>query len=379
MHKKFIQHSWANLLSLVAISVSSFSATPVVMSNNPSGIQANLQKQNIKNKAEYITIKAVGDIVAGTNFPDYRLPQNPNTLFPKSVRANLQGTDILFGNYESTLTRHPYSNKDVSKGMVFAFRSPPEYSKLFSQVGFDVMSVANNHSMDFGEVGFKDTVKSLNSAGVKPIGVKNRIHYTQVKNQTVAWIGFCFYSYCNSVNDLQTAKMLLREAKQKAKIVVISMHIGAEGSDALRTKNKTEMFYGENRGNSVLFARTMIDAGADLILGHGPHVPRAMEVYNGKLIAYSLGNFLGYRTFSTVGEKGASMILEAKLNPEGDFVDGKILPVRLDKTGIPYMDKTFQSVNIVRSLTKSDFPQTPLVINNQGKMSVVNNNSFNRR
>lgn len=100
-----------------------------------------------KSKSEYITIKAVGDIVAGTNFPDYRLPRNPNQLFPKPVRDKLKNSDILFGNYESTLTNHPYTTKNTSRGMVFAFRSPPEYAKLFSQVGFDVMSVANNHAM----------------------------------------------------------------------------------------------------------------------------------------------------------------------------------------------------------------------------------------
>jgi poly-gamma-glutamate capsule biosynthesis protein CapA/YwtB (metallophosphatase superfamily) len=329
-------------------------------------------------KTEYITIKAVGDIVAGTNFPDYRLPRNPNQLFPKAVRDKLKNSDILFGNYESTLTNHPYSTKDTSKGMVFAFRSPPEYAKLFSQVGFDVMSVANNHSMDFGNVGFKDTINNLNAAGVKAVGAKNQILYTKVKNIPVAWIGFCFYQYCNTVQDIQKAKALVNQARQKAKIVIISMHVGAEGSDALNVRNQTEYFYGENRGNSVLFARSMVDAGADLILGHGPHVPRAMEVYKGKLIAYSLGNFLGYKTFSTTGEKGDSFILEAKLNQDGNFVSGKIDSIQLDKTGIPQVDKYGQTINLVRSLTKRNFPNTKITISSQGEILLPNSGVANK-
>ncbi len=364
--QKYSAHKY--FISLVGLAAFSLPSASLYISN--SSIQNNPNPQvKIKN-SKYITIKAVGDIVAGTNFPDYRLPQNPNQLFPQSVRNRLQGSDILFGNYESTLTNHPYSSKDVSKGMVFAFRSPPAYAKLFSQVGFDAMSVANNHAMDFGQVGFQDTIKNLSATGIKTIGVKNQIVYSQVKNISVAWIGFCFYDYCNKVQDIKNAKALVNKAKQNAKIVIISMHVGAEGIDALHTRDKTEFFYGENRGNSVEFGRTMIDAGADLILGHGPHVPRAMEVYKNKLIAYSLGNFLGYKTFSVSGEKGSSMILETKLNQDGNFVSGKIISMMLDKQGIPQVDKYNQTSKLVKSLTQNNFPNGKLRINAQGEMKV---------
>jgi poly-gamma-glutamate capsule biosynthesis protein CapA/YwtB (metallophosphatase superfamily) len=358
-----------NLMNLVGIAVFSLSPLPFYLSNNYNFTNNTKAPVETKQKPQYITIKGVGDIVAGTNFPDYRLPKNPNLLFPQAVRDQLKNSDILFGNYESTLTNYPYSTKDTTRGIVFAFRSPPEYAKLFPQVGFDVMSVANNHAMDFGQVGFKDTVNNLNAAGVKTVGAKNQILYTKVKNIPVAWIGFCFYSYCNTVQDIEKAKALVKQAKQKAKIVIISMHVGAEGSDALHVPNQTEYFYGENRGNSILFARSMVDAGADLILGHGPHVPRAMEVYKGKLIAYSLGNFLGYKTFSTTGEKGNSLILDAKLNQDGDFISGKITSIQLDKTGIPQVDKSGQTINLVRSLTKRSFPNTKISISRKGDIN----------
>jgi poly-gamma-glutamate capsule biosynthesis protein CapA/YwtB (metallophosphatase superfamily) len=361
--------NWISLLSVAAVSFSHFPYTSFPYKQQE---EQKVLAQNISNQQPaYITIKAVGDIVPGTNFPDNRLPKNPNLFFSQPIREKLKGADILFGNYESTLTHHPDSTKDPSRGMVFAFRSPPEYAKIFSQVGFDVMSVANNHSMDFGKVGFQDTIKNLESSGIVAVGKKNQIRYSQVKGVSIAWIAFCFYDYCNSVNDLETAKSLVNEAKQKAQIVVVSMHVGAEGKNALRVKNQTEFFHGENRGNSVLFAHKMVDAGADLVLGHGPHVPRAKEIYKGKLIAYSLGNFLGYKTLSTQAEKGNSMILEAKLAQNGNFVSGNIIPVYLDGQGIPYLDASFRTVKLVSSLIKSDFPQTKLQISDVGKMTLI--------
>ena len=325
--------------------------------------------------SETITIQAVGDVIPGTNYPFNRLPSNKDSLIPPSVRAYLQRADLLFGNFESTLTTHPYTPKDTSRGQVFAFRSPPQHAKLFADVGFDVLSVANNHAMDFGTKGFQDTFDNITAAGMKAVGKKNQILYFNVENVPVAVIGFCFYEYCNTVQDIEKAKALVEEARKKAKIVVISMHVGAEGNNALKVKNQTEFFYGENRGNSVKFARTMIDSGADLVLGHGPHVPRAIELYQGKLIAYSLGNFLGYGVFSTSSYKGYSMILDVKLNPEGDFLSGKIIPVLLNKQAIPYIDQGFSTVGLLRSLNKNDFPNTPIEINNKGEILLTSKKS----
>jgi poly-gamma-glutamate capsule biosynthesis protein CapA/YwtB (metallophosphatase superfamily) len=319
-----------------------------------------------------ITIQAVGDIIPGTNYPDNRLPSDRNQLIPNSVRTHLQKADILFGNFESSLTNHPNTSKDINNGQVFAFRSPPTYAKLFADVGFDVLNVANNHSLDFGTVGFKDTIKNLKAVGIETLGHKNQILLLQANNIPVAMIGFAPYDIYNSINDIQTAKKLVKEAKKNANIVIISMHAGAEGTEALNVKNTTEFFYGENRGNSIKFARTMIDAGADLVLGHGPHVPRAMEMYKGKLIAYSLGNFLGYRTLSTAAETGYSMILEVKLNPKGNLESGKIVPVTMDGQGIPHIDQRFRTVGLVRNLNNNNNLIDAVKINRKGQIIVGN-------
>ncbi|QQE64798.1 hypothetical protein GFS31_14800 [Leptolyngbya sp. BL0902] len=312
-----------------------------------------------------LTINAVGDVIPGTNYQTYRLPQDWQYLFG-GIQYQLQQADIVFGNFESTLTEVRSSPKATGRPNVFAFRTPPWYASVLKVAGFNVMSVANNHSFDFGEQGFIDTLANLEQEGIKAVGRKGEIVYTEAKGLKLAFIGFSHLSQHNTVHDLDAAAALVQEAEQNADIVVVSFHAGKEGSDATATRDQTEYFFSENRGNVVRFSRTVVDHGADLVLGHGPHVPRALELHNGKLIAYSLGNFLGYRTLSTAGHLGTSLILTANLDGSGNFLNGRIVPVALDRNGVPYLDDHFKGVTLVRSLTRRDFPDTPLTIDDDG-------------
>lgn len=327
-----------------------------------------------------VTIKAVGDIIPGSNYPGKWLPTEAGEQLAAereflfgNIKPFFNEADILFGNFESTLTDYPYPAKDTSQGMTFAFRTPPVYAQMLKDLGFDVLSVANNHSFDFGEQGFADTITHIEQAGMKAVGKKGQIVYTTVNGITVAFIGFSYLPDHNLMHDLAAAGALVQEAKQQAKIVVISVHAGAEGSDQVHTRDQTEYFFGEDRGNLVQFAHGLVDQGADLILGHGPHVPRAVELYQGKLIAYSLGNFIGYETLSTVGRLGYSLILQAQMDADGNFVGGRIIPVALDGHGIPKLDDFFQSVVLIRNLTQSDFPQSPVRIDDMGYILPVSN------
>ncbi|CEJ48180.1 CapA family protein [Umezakia ovalisporum] len=321
-----------------------------------------------------VRIKAVGDIIPGTNFPDYRLPQFQDTLLPMSVRGYLQGSDILLGNLETTFTNYPHTSKDITGGQIFAFRSPPSYTKLFADVGFNVFHIANNHAMDFGSVGFQDTVKNLKKVGIATLGHKNQILYLEANNIAIAMIGFAPYNMYNSIQNIKVAQALVAKAKKNADVVVVSMHAGAEGTAALHVRNTTEFFYGENRGNSIQFARTVIDAGADLVIGHGPHVPRAIEMYKGKLIAYSLGNFLGYRTLSTKAQTAYSMILGVILDSQGKLVGGQIIPIYLNKQGIPEIDQYFRTVGLLRYLNKNHLLVEGIEINRKGEIVLLKNN-----
>lgn len=331
-----------------------------------SNIPATSKSPSVPSKVN-IKIKAVGDIVPGTNYPTNRLHPDKKVLF-QSVKPLLQGADFLFGNFESTLTNYPHSSKGVGGGLIVPFRTPPSYTQILKEAGFDIMSVANNHSYDFYAQGFRDTIQNLEKSGIKAVGKKSQILIAHYQGVSIAWIGFSYLDYHNSINNLAKAKALVQKASKRADIVVISVHAGAEGTDAMRVRNKTEVFARENRGNLVKFSHTLIDNGADLILGHSPHVPRAIELYKGKFIAYSLGNFLGYRTLSTQAELAYSLVLEVELNNKGDFKSGKIIPVHLNRQGIPYPDRKGRSIKLIRQLTQLDFPKTALTIKSNGQI-----------
>ncbi len=323
-------------------------------------------------KTSPLVIKAVGDISPGNLYPNNRLhPGGIEALF-KEVLPLLRDKDILFGNYESTLTNYTKTPKDTRRKYVFAFRTPPYYARGLRRIGFDVLSIANNHSLDFGWRGFQDTIYHLKKVGILPVSKKGEILYQNVRGRRIAWIGFSYLPYHNSILRPKEVKKLIQKANKEADLVFVSCHAGKEGSDALHTKNQYEYYLGRNRGNLVYFSHLAIDLGADLVLCHGPHVVRALELYKGRLIAYSLGNFVGYRTLSTYGNKGYSLILEVHLDPiDGSFLRGKIHPILLRPHGIPRLDPKKRAISLIRRLTKEDFPSTPLVISPTGEISLV--------
>lgn len=331
-------------------------------------VDKELEKKTLESdKSQTIFIKAVGDTIPGTNYPENRLIDDETKLF-SAVTELLDGSDILFGNFESTLTDYPKSAKNVARANTYAFRTPPSYAKLLKSVGFDVLSVVNNHSYDFTEVGFIDTINHLTAEGILAVGGKGKIQYLNVKNKKFAFIGFSYQTYHNSITRMEESELLVKEAVANADIVVLSIHAGAEAG-ASHTPDSEEIFLGENRGNMIQFSHRMIDLGADLVLGHGPHVPRGIELYKDKLIAYSLGNFLGYRTLSVKGDNGLSLVLNIALDGSGNFVNGQILPVIMEVPGIPFPDEKKRSIKFIRDLSRADFTNSALRIDDEGNIS----------
>lgn len=323
-----------------------------------------------KKKSGTITIKAVGDIVPGTLYPERRIPANPYEDLFAPIQEYLSGADLLFGNFESTLTDYPTTSKNTSSKHVFAFRTPPSTAKVLKRAGFQVLSTANNHSGDFGERGFKDTMQNLKAVGIHAIGRKAQIEYLTVSGVKMAFIPFSYLRAHSNVKDLDGMRELVREARANAPVVVISCHWGGEGEKFLHTKNQTEMFYGENRGNLPAFAHAAIDAGADLILGHGPHVVRALELYKGRLVVYSLGNFIGYGALSSRGKTGLTLVLEITLGKAGKFESGKIIPMNMPEKSIPRYDASGKTIQLMRELTEADFPKTKLSISENGDITI---------
>ena len=258
-------------------------------------ISANTRPSPPANK-EPITIAAVGDIMLASTFPnETRMPPNDGADSLKEVAPILSAADNAFGNLEGPMLEGGVSEKcSANATKCFAFRVPTRYGKHLKAAGFDVLSLANNHAGDFDDYGRESTRKVLNELKIKQAGSdRNQFASTilEVKGKKVAFIGFAHNNISLNINDLETARRVVQEQARKADIVVVSFHGGAEGAGATRVPNRTELFFGEARGNLRQFARTVIDAGADLVLGHGPHVLRGMEIYKDRLVAYSLGNF----------------------------------------------------------------------------------------
>ena len=333
-------------------------------------ILINIVSTSLFSQEVEISINAVGDTVPGTNFMKEALPPDNGDMLFSNITSYLKDADVVFGNFESTMTNYPTSRKRPGNGLIFAFRTPPKYANSLKTAGFDILSIANNHSFDFFEEGFKDTAKNIEATGVLTVGQKNEIKYLTKKNIRIAFIAFGYTPNFNSILNLEHAKSLVIEAQKKADIIVISAHMGSEGTPALHVKRGFDNFHGENRGDVIKFSRTMIDTGADLILGHGPHVPRAIELYKNRFIAYSLGNFLGYRVFSLGGAKGLSLILKTNLNKQGEFISGKIIPLYLNATGIPHYDEQKRSIELIQQLTTTDFPNTNLQIGVDGSVNL---------
>ncbi len=325
-----------------------------------------------KNK-EPITIAAGGDVMLGSTFPnETRMPPNDGVDALKAVAPIFQSADIAFANLEGPMVDSGISTKCGNRPNCFAFRVPTRYGKYLKDAGLDVMSLANNHAADFGDNGRISSRKVLDELGIKHAGSdKDQFAMTilEAKGKKIAFIGFAHNSISPNVNDLVFAKQLVEEAVKKADIVVVSFHGGAEGAGNTRVPQRTEIFFGESRGNLPLFAKTVIDAGADLVLGHGPHVLRGMEIYKDRLIHYSLGNFATYGWFQLAGATAETMVLEVKLDAEGKFVSGKINPFVLRDRGILTPDSSKSAIFTTRRLSQLDFPNSAPKIADDGAIT----------
>jgi poly-gamma-glutamate capsule biosynthesis protein CapA/YwtB (metallophosphatase superfamily) len=298
-----------------------------------------------------ITIAAVGDIVMGST-PN--LPADGGRNFFDDVQSEL-AADIVLGNLEGTLTNASGSKCGAGSSNCYAFRTPPSYARWLKQAGFTVLNLANNHAFDFGQAGLTETLASLRAKGLLHTGRPGEITIQQVGDARVAILGFAPYSWAQSLTDIAAAKRLVRRAAAQADLVVVTFHGGAEGSSEQHVERGTEFFLGENRGNVMRFAHAVVDAGADLVIGHGPHVLRGMEWYKGRLIAYSLGNFAGYKVFSLGGPLSVSAILRLTLRGDGAFESGILVPTRLVGAGVPAVDSSEEAHGVVRELSKADF------------------------
>lgn len=179
-------------------------------------------------------------------------------------------------------------------------------------------------------------------------------------------LGFAPYPWAQDLTDIRAARRLVRTAAERADLVFVTFHGGAEGSDRTHVPHGTEFFLGENRGDERAFAHAVVDAGADLVIGHGPHVLRGMEWYKHRLIAYSMGNFAGYGVFSLSGVLSVSVVLRVTLHADGSWVRGELVPTELVGQGVPALDPAERAHGIVRALSQADFGRRGMRVTRAG-------------
>ena len=298
-----------------------------------------------------ISIRAVGDVVLGTSYPVTRLPGKHELVRIVGLRETLGNADITLGNLEGVLLNEGKSRKDVSRPNVYSFRMPEKYAQVLSLMGFDVLSLANNHALDFGSAGLASSIKNLGLAGIKPFGVPGaEIAFLPVRESVVAFMAFSYIPGLSYMHNQQAIRTGIKTALKQADLVIVSVHAGKEGQNATGYPEGDEYFLGEYRGNIRKFSEFAIDVGASAVFGHGPHVVRPYELYKGRPIFYSLGNFIGYRTFSTRNKLSHSMIAELKFEPAGRLISARIIPLKLDRKGIPSVDYSPANLQILNRL-----------------------------
>ncbi len=318
-----------------------------------------------------IVITAVGDMMLGTNYPNNSyLPPNEGKDQLAEVDSLLTDGDILFGNLEGVILNEGGIHKNCKNPKTcYIFRSPEYMLARIKEAGFNVMSVANNHAGDFGTTGRNNTSRMLDSLQINYAGNANQAY-------TTFWLDGMHYGFAAfapnvgtpSINNLDSAKRTVQHLDSLVDVVIVSFHGGAEGSKYTHVTKKREYFYGENRGNVYQFSHAMIDAGADVILGHGPHVPRAVEVYDKRFIAYSLGNFCTYGRFNLSGSNGLAPIIRININSQGEFINGKLIAAKQIGRGIPTPDPSNKVIKLIKKLSEEDLPENEISIDESGNI-----------
>lgn len=338
--------------------------TPVPAAPPPSPKPA-VAPAKPKVPAGVVAIVATGDIVMGST-PN--LPPDGGRSFFSDVEADLAG-DVVLGNLEGTLSTGGGSKCGSGSTNCFAFQTPPSYARWLAQAGFTVMNLANNHAFDYGASGLRQTIAALDREGLGHTGRPGQVTVQKVGQIRVALVGFASYPWAASLTDIAGAKRLVEKAGRSADVVIVTMHAGAEGRDRQHVRRGTERFLGENRGDVVRFTHAVVDAGADLVVGHGPHVLRGMEWYKRRLIAYSLGNFAGYEVFSLGGALSTSGILRVILRGDGTFETGRLVPTTLVGKGVPALDPSEAAHGMVRTLSREDFGARAVKVSPDGLLT----------
>jgi cell wall-associated NlpC family hydrolase len=336
------------------------------------GFSLESYSQEVDTLKKMVSIIGTGDIMLGSNYPaSSKLPANDGKDLFHNVKDILKDADVTFGNLEGCFLDAGGTPKPCkSKKACYFFRMPDRYVNHLSDAGYDLINIANNHLSDFGEAGRVNTPKVLKNAGLFYAGLKDICETSVFEKDSIKY-GFCGFapnSGTVKITDIAYAKKIVAELDSICDIVIVSFHGGAEGNQYTHVPKKAETYLGENRGDVHEFAHAVIDAGADVVFGHGPHVVRAAELYKDRFIIYSMGNFCTSGEVNISGVNGYAPIVKVFTDKEGVFQNAQIFSaLQKDKSG-PILDERNAAAKEIKRLTESDFPQTKLVFFEDGRV-----------
>lgn len=311
-----------------------------------------------------ITIAAVGDTMMGS--AQFGLPPAAGRRLFSTTARDLKA-DVSIVDQEGTLTDAATTKCTASSTECFAFATPPSYAARLTAAGFNVANLANNHTDDAGPVGLADTVAALTRAHLPHTGLPGQFAVLHVGKVAVAVLGFAPYDWCADSLNLAAVRTLVRQARREANLMIVYFHAGAQGANETNVGRGLESVFGDPQGDIRVLAHAFVDAGADMVIGTGPHVLRGIQFYRGKLIDYSLGNFLGYRGFALGGNLSTSVVLQATLTASGRFISARLRPVQLDGDGVPHPGGG--GVSLVKTVSTQDFGSSAAQISAAGAIT----------
>lgn len=327
-----------------------------------------------------VRLTFTGDINLGTSFLKGGVPADTQPSAFAQVDSLLRG-DFVVGNFEGVLSDTLPAAKCGKKSNCYEFRTPRWMAQRLVDAGFTHLNLANNHASDLGLAGRIETRQVLDSLGLRHYGILGGIALDSITGLVceqgacapvldrwtrVAIIGFTTYDFAYDLLQVERAKVVVDSMAKLADVVIVTFHGGTEGKQATHVGTRMEHMGGERRGDLRRFARAVIDAGADAVVGHGPHVLRGIEFYNGRPIAYSLGNFVTWHGFNMTGVNALTGVLQLELNGDGSFDSGRFVPLRQVKWVGAVPDRSRAALAQVRRLTQTDFPRTGAVIATDG-------------
>lgn len=324
----------------------------------------------VTSQADTLTLALVGDIMLGTTYPTDKLPPNEGRGIFSETQEILRAADLACGNLEGVFADSGTPRKNPESTLSYSFLMPTRFAPRLSEAGFDFLGLANNHAFDFSAPGRNSTMRTLDQEGILYAGnSKCPAVITQVRGMRVGLCAFGHNQGTLFLTDTARVHSIIDSLKRNTDVVVVCFHGGKEGVKACHVPDSAEVIWGENRGHLRRFTHQCIDWGADVVYGHGPHVVRAMEVYKGRFIAYSLGNFATPTGISTAGLTGYAPLVTLRVLTGGAMVDGCIHPYVQHPMQGPRYDAKGVVIPEIRHLTQEDFPHTPLRISASGHLS----------